>query len=733
MHAKKSYTAKLMVSFGAVLLLAAPIPAQTLQSSASSVMIGQVISCNTSQVVNITSSGGAITFKTNISYAQGDVHGAWLSVQDQSTGNMTNGATQIASTVGAGATLGLLVNLNNEIGAADTATLTLVAGSQTLSIPVTENPNLACAGLTVNNGTLTANPAFLSLSAAQGESATQDIIITNISSSPVTFTVGPSPFFGTWLSAGVSSVTLQPGQSISIPVTASAGSLAPGSYTGPLVITYGANDVFALSVNVTLTVASNGVAPGITTGVKASSNALNFTWVPGNPKPPAQTELISNQVGTNPIPITLAVTQYNGPPNWLSTSYAPGAQTTYPLNVSVNTTGLTPGVTYQGTLTIEPYLGPAVEIYVSLAVTAAPVVTATPTSLTFTAAQNGPAPPAQQVVVTGAGNVVEYSTVAPIPGWLSAYPPSGSAPNGSLPAFSPGGGGAWLNVLVNPTGLTPGTYTGTLTVYGDGPAVGNTNIAVTLIVTGPIVKSMANSASYLSGAISPGEMVTLFADPAGAFGPATGVPLTNHAMVGNKLPTSLGGVQVFFNGIAAPMIYASATQINTIVPYEIAGSSDVDVAVAYNGQTSAPFGVKTVAAQPALFTATATGAGQGAAGQYDLLGNYRGLNSADNPVTRGGIITLFATGEGKTSGGVTGAITTAQASAPYTPQPQFAPSVLIDGQPATVVFYGEVPGVVAGMMQINAIVPTTAHAGTVTVSISMGTFYSQAGVTIAAQ
>jgi uncharacterized protein (TIGR03437 family) len=227
--------------------------------------------------------------------------------------------------------------------------------------------------------------------------------------------------------------------------------------------------------------------------------------------------------------------------------------------------------------------------------------------------------------------------------------------------------------------------------------------------------------------------VDRFADLAGAFGPATGVPLTNDAMVGNKLPTSLGGVQVFFNGIAAPMIYASATQINTIVPYEIAGSSDVDVAVAYNGQTSAPFGVKTVAAQPALFTATATGAGQGAAGQYDLLGNYRGLNSADNPVTRGGIITLFATGEGKTSGGVTGAITTAQASAPYTPQPQFAPSVLIDGQPATVVFYGEVPGVVAGMMQINAIVPTTAHAGTVTVSISMGTFYSQAGVTIAAQ
>jgi uncharacterized protein (TIGR03437 family) len=59
--------------------------------------------------------------------------------------------------------------------------------------------------------------------------------------------------------------------------------------------------------------------------------------------------------------------------------------------------------------------------------------------------------------------------------------------------------------------------------------------------------------------------------------------------------------------------------------------------------------------------------------------------------------------------------------------------VLIDGQPATVVFYGEVPGVVAGMMQINVIVPPGVRAGNVPVSISMGTFYSQAGVTVAAK
>jgi len=60
--------------------------------------------------------------------------------------------------------------------------------------------------------------------------------------------------------------------------------------------------------------------------------------------------------------------------------------------------------------------------------------------------------------------------------------------------------------------------------------------------------------------------------------------------------------------------------------------------------------------------------------------------------------------------------------------------VLIDGQPATVTFYGEVPGVVAGMMQVNAIVPKSARAGAdIPVSISLGTSYSQAGVTLAAQ
>lgn len=735
MHAEISDTKKLIVFLVAVLLLAAPIHAQTLQASVSTITIGQVINCNDSQTVNLTSSGGAITFTAAITYNSGDNEGSWLYARNISTTSTTIGTdAPVTMTVPSGTTAGLMVGLNAQIGVSDTATLTLTTTSpagQTIAIPVKLVASLACPNLTVNNGTLSVEPASLSLTASQGTSTTLDAMVTNISSNPVTFVAQPSPL-APWMSIGLGTVTLASGQSIGIPVTGSAGTLMPGPYSSFFEIFWGTTNS-PIFIPVTLTVTTNGVGPTITTGVKVSSPVLNFNWVPGNATPPGQQVVVSNQVGTQPIPIAVSVTQYNGPPNWLKTNYTSGAQTAYALGVGVTTTGLTPGITYQGSLTITPYLGPAVEIYVSLAVTAAPVATATPTSLTFNYTQGGTPPPGQTVIVTGGGNVVEYSTAAIIPGWLSAYPATGGAPNGSLPLGTPPGGGAFLWVNVNPSGLTAGTYTGTVTVYGSGPAVGNTNIAVTLIVTGPAVKTVSNAASYMSGPVAPGEMVALFTDSSTAFGPASGVPLTSDLIVDNKLPTSMGGVQVFFNGVAAPLIYVSATQINAVVPYEVAGAPSVQVAVEYLGQTSAPVSLQAAAVQPAVFTATSRGTGQGAIGQYDASGNYQGMNSADNPVTRGNVITLYVTGEGRTQSPVTGLITSAQATAPYTPQPQIAPSVLIDGQPATVLFYGEVPGVVAGMMQVNVIVPQSARTGSVPVSVAMGTGYSQAGVTLVAQ
>ena len=94
--------------------------------------------------------------------------------------------------------------------------------------------------------------------------------------------------------------------------------------------------------------------------------------------------------------------------------------------------------------------------------------------------------------------------------------------------------------------------------------------------------AVLNAASYSSGAVSPGEIVTLFGQGIGPTAPAT-LQLTSD---GGSLTTSIGGTQVLFDGNPAPMIYASDQQVTAIVPYAVGASPTTQVQVAYQGQTS---------------------------------------------------------------------------------------------------------------------------------------------------
>jgi uncharacterized protein (TIGR03437 family) len=70
----------------------------------------------------------------------------------------------------------------------------------------------------------------------------------------------------------------------------------------------------------------------------------------------------------------------------------------------------------------------------------------------------------------------------------------------------------------------------------------------------------------------------------------------------------------------------------------------------------------------------------------------------------------------------------------YAPCFVTAPTVTINGAPATVTYAGWVSGSVAGLYQINATVPTKAVAGSNPVQITVGTgtnaVSSQTGVTL---
>ncbi len=188
------------------------------------------------------------------------------------------------------------------------------------------------------------------------------------------------------------------------------------------------------------------------------------------------------------------------------------------------------------------------------------------------------------------------------------------------------------------------------------------------------VAAIANAASYTSSAVSPGEIVVLFGT---GIGPAT---LTQGTIADGRLTSSIGQTTVAFDGIPAPLIYASATQISAIVPYGIDSGQTVVTVTAANG-ASLPFGMAVAPSAPGLFTAGSSGSGPLAALNADGT-----VNTADNPARAGDPVVLFGTGEGQTSpAGVDGLIMLA----PATPLSQ--PAISVGGQTASIDYFGSAP------------------------------------------
>ncbi len=210
---------------------------------------------------------------------------------------------------------------------------------------------------------------------------------------------------------------------------------------------------------------------------------------------------------------------------------------------------------------------------------------------------------------------------------------------------------------------------------------------------GPTIDAVVSAASFAGGGVAPGEIVSVFGT---GLGPATGVANSGWDPGTGKLPTSLGGVGVTFDGHAAPLFYVVAGQLNVQVPYEVAGRASVNVVVTYQGASSAALNVPVVASHPGVFvhndraivTDNATGA----------------LITAQNPMPRGGDIVVWATGPGVVAPAVTTGAPVATLS--YAANPQ----VWIGGSPVEVQFAGMTPGL-AGLMQVNLRIPAGAPTG----------------------
>jgi uncharacterized protein (TIGR03437 family) len=226
------------------------------------------------------------------------------------------------------------------------------------------------------------------------------------------------------------------------------------------------------------------------------------------------------------------------------------------------------------------------------------------------------------------------------------------------------------------------------------------------------ISQVVNAASYAGGAVAPGETVTIYGAQLAPDGVASQVPASAVA-----LSTMAANTRVLFDGIPAPLTYVSGTQINAVVPYEVAGQTATNVVVETQGRRSDPFSVPVVPAAPGVFTNDLGSA----------LNQNGSENTPSNPAHIGDTIIIFATGEGQTNPpGVTGKLAVGAAL----PSPVLPVTVQIGNQTAMLAYAGALPQG-AGVLQINAIIPDGIATGDrVPLTLTIGGTQAQGGIAI---
>jgi uncharacterized protein (TIGR03437 family) len=590
--------------------------------------------------------------------------------------------------------------------------------SATLQIPVTvdiSTSSLLTVSTPIGFGVVTATYQTTA-------TITNQISVNSTDGTPLQFTATASSTGSQtpWLFLGAYSGTTQQYLTVQI----SPGGLPVGVYTGTIIINAvnSANlPSGSFTLPILLTVTQNST-------VSVSPSSISFTQAQGAAPPASQTILLTPTGATT---FTVSVAQVTGG-SWLQVSPASGNLngTAQPLTAAVQQNSLSPG-TYSANINIYfPTTATTTTVPVTLKVTASQTVTAAPASLTFGYQLGGSAPAAQTVTVTSTGGSVAISTAISITtgpsNWVSVTPTSGSTgTSGTLP----------LSVSIATASIgSPGTYTATLTITQSGASTPFASIPITVNVTGvpvPQPVTIFNSASSGYGAIAPGELITIKGNN---IGPSTPASFTVNG--NNTVNNTLGGVQVMFDSNPGTPIYVSATQVNVIVPYEIAGRAQTAITLIYQNQVSAPI-VETVAAQaPGIFTFSSTGAGQAAALNQNFSYNgpaaglvINGQNVPTSPASAGQVIALYMTGGGQTNPPSTTGTVTPNGS--LYPIPGVSAS--INGVPATVAFAGAAPGLVTGVMQVNLIVPANVHGNNLSVVVTVNGVTSVVGPTVAVQ
>src|SRR5579871_351155 len=403
--------------------------------------------------------------------------------------------------------------------------------------------------------TLTTNPAALNYTYQIGAAklpAVQTISVKVSSGTPAFTAVTPNT--DAWITVDPSGGNLP----ATVNVRVNPTTLPASTYTSTVTITV--TGIAPVVIPVTLVVSP----PLPTLGVSSAAITLNLT--------PFSTSVQTVTLSTNGAPISFTAT---AGAKWVTVTptvgvVLPGALTN--LTITIATTTLAPQVnpyTAKVTLALSGASVKAQNITLNVTVnSAAPTITSVwPTQLPL----NGPA---QTITIQGTNFYT--ATVAMIQGISTPLATTIFKDSSTV-----------LQAVVPANFLTSAA---TLNVLVANPAPGGNSLTTIPVTVGNTasVLGIVNAASFASGPVSPGDIVTIFGNNLGPSNPAS-LTVTN-----GFVDTSLGGVSVTIDGKNAPMLYVSPNQLSIQVPYEVSIGANKAVVVT-NGTNVANSTVTTAA------------------------------------------------------------------------------------------------------------------------------------------
>jgi len=264
---------------------------------------------------------------------------------------------------------------------------------------------------------------------------------------------------------------------------------------------------------------------------------------------------------------------------------------------------------------------------------------------------------------------------------------------------------AQINVTMSNPGLVQTVVEGAINVRSAATSRSiNVPYWATFVVPDVNLGGVVSAASFRGeGGLAPGSIVTIF---------GVGLSASSNAQaVVFPLPTELGGTVVQLNGASVAMLFASASQLNLQIPFEITAGGFASGTVQADGIRGGTFSFSVSQFSPGLFSMTGDGRGPGAI----LHADFRLVN-AQNPARPGEAVLIFGTGLGAVD-------TPPPLGRPAPSQPlsvtTTTPTVTIGARDGRVLFSGLAPGF-AGLYQVNVTVPADLPAGEHPVVLTIG-------------